>query len=416
MKTGVKEIQVYANWESFPEPRFMGLLKSTLSKGKEIFSFEYSKEWLDAGEYKLLDPDLQFYAGHQYLRDDKPNFGIFLDSSPDRWGRTLIQRREIELAKSEQRDARRLTEIDYLLGVYDETRMGGIRFKKPDGDFLNNEPGKAAPPWSSLRELEHASRQIENDEIGNEKEYIKWLSLLLAPGSSLGGARPKASIVDGDGNLYIAKFPGKNDDNDVGAWEMVIHTLAKNAGLNVPEAQIRKLSGKHHTFLSKRFDRKKRVRVHFASAMTLFGYKDGDTTSYLEFVQFLSAHGARVTTDLEEVWRRIVFNICVSNTDDHLRNHGFLLTNSGWVLSPAYDMNPNKDGAGLHLFISEDDNSLSLDLARETAKYYRIPEKRVEEIISQVRASVATWSKVAEKIGIAKSEIQRMETAFQISG
>lgn len=416
MKTDIKEIQVYANWEGFPEPRLMGTLNSTLSKGKEIFSFEYCKEWLDAGEYKLLDPDLQFYDGNQYLRDGKPNFGIFLDSSPDRWGRTLIHRREIERAKSEQREARRLTEIDYLLGVYDETRMGGIRFKNQAGDFLNNEPGKAAPPWSSLRELEYASRQIENDEIGNEKEYVKWLSLLLAPGSSLGGARPKASIVDRDGNLYVAKFPGKNDDKDVGAWEMVVHTLARDAGLEVPDAKILQLSGKHHTFLSKRFDRKKRVRLHFASAMTLFGYKDGDTTSYLEFVQFLSANGARVTTDLEEVWRRIVFNICVSNTDDHLRNHGFLLINNGWVLSPAYDMNPNKDGAGLHLFISEDDNSLSLDLARETAKYYRIPDNRAKEIISKIKASVVTWSKVAEKIGIAKSEIQSMETAFRISG
>ena len=294
-----------------------------------------------------------------YLTDNKPNFGLFLDSSPDRWGQVLMRRREAALARTEERQEQNLYQTDYLLGVYDRHRMGGLRFKlEPDGPFLNDNRDMATPPWTSIRELEQVSLQLEDDDAADDPEYLKWLAMLIAPGSSLGGARPKASVSDPDGNLWIAKFPSKNDGYDHGAWEMVIHELAKAAGIGMAESQARKFSSKYHTFLTKRFDRTPQgERIHFASAMTLLGHSDGqnyqDGISYLELVNFITSQGGNPNPDLEELWRRIVFSICVSNTDDHLRNHGFILTESGWVLSPAYDINPNETGTGLGISNAE---------------------------------------------------------------
>lgn len=242
--------------------------------------------------------------------------------------------------------------------------------------------------------------------------------MLMAPGSSLGGARPKASVLDVKGQLWIAKFPSKNDNRDIGAWEMVVHELAVQAKLNVPESMTGSYYSRQHTFLTKRFDRTlKGERTHFASAMTLLGLTDGTNhqagVSYLDLVEFISKNGANVTGDLEELWRRIVFYICVSNTDDHLRNHGFLLTDQGWILSPAYDINPVETGTGLSLNISENDNALDLDLAMEVAPYFRIEEKRAKEIIDTIKKSIERWNALSEKYGISKSERDMMAKAFR---
>jgi serine/threonine-protein kinase HipA len=417
-KNHQKEILVYAHWKGLQKPELMGILRASQLRGKEIFSFEYSEEWLNSGNAQNLDPDLQLYSGSQYLSEVKSNFGIFLDSSPDRWGRILMQRREAILARTENRKVNSLLEIDYLLGVYDEHRMGAIRFKEnEDGPFLNDNKDFATPPWTTLRDLEYASLQIEKNENTDNPDYIKWMNLLFAPGSSLGGARPKASVMDTENNLWIAKFPSTKDNRDIGAWEMVVHDLAKTAGLHVPEAMVRKLTTSYHTFLTKRFDRtQKRERIHFASAMTLLGYTDGasfqEGVSYLELAEFLVRHGAAVDHDLEELWRRIVFSICVSNTDDHLRNHGFLLTSKGWILSPAYDINPVENGTGLKLNISENDNSLDLNLAMEVSHYFRLTPEKAAQVMGIVKKSVEHWRAIAENYKIPKAEQDLMSVAF----
>ena len=415
--TQQRTLHVYAHWIGLEQPNLIGLLHSTQVRGKEIFSFEYDADWLKSGRVQNLDPDLRMYSGQQYLVEGKSNFGIFLDSSPDRWGRVLMDRREAVMARKEERKFKIFFETDYLLGVFDGHRMGALRFKESkNGPFLNDNKERATPPWTSIRELEQASLHVEDDDIDDE-EKLNWLNMLMAPGSSLGGARPKASVLDTKGQLWIAKFPSKNDNRDIGAWEMVVHELALLAGLNVAESMTGTYYSKQHTFLTKRFDRNaKGERIHFASAMTLLGHIDGTNfqngVSYLDLVEFISKNGATVRSDLEELWRRIVFYICVRNTDDHLRNHGFLLTDSGWALSPAYDINPVETGTGLSLNISEKDNSLHLDLAMEVAPYFRVSEKRAGEIIQVVKKAVEQWRVVAEKYGISKSERSMMAKAF----
>lgn len=411
-----KEIQVYAHWQGLQEPSLMGVLSVSPAKGKESFSFEYADAWLKSGFSQMIDPDLQLYSGAYYPRDDKPNFGVFLDSCPDRWGRALMQRREAAIAKQEDRAAKRLLESDFLLGVYDGHRMGALRFKLDnDGPFLNDNKAMAAPPLTSLRELEHASLKFEEDNT-DDPEYLKWLAMLIAPGSSLGGARPKASVMDAHSNLWIAKFPSRNDDKDIAAWEMVTNQLAINAGLNVAEGKLLQFNNKYHTYLTKRFDRTAAgERIHFASAMTLLGHIDGEdasSASYLELMEFISRYGAAVEDDLEELWRRIVFSICVKNTDDHLRNHGFLLTEKGWLLSPTYDINPNEYGKGLSLDITEADNSLDLDLAMEVAGYFRLSDDKASQIIEQVSAVVKDWRKIAANYKISNAEQERISAAF----
>jgi serine/threonine-protein kinase HipA len=415
-----KEILVYAGWEEFEMPQFIGMLFSSYSRGKEIFSFEYDKNWLQSSFVQEIDPDLGLYSGIQYLRDEKSNFGVFLDSSPDRWGRVLMDRRESILARMENRPRRNLNESDYLLGVFDEQRMGALRFKETaSGAFLNDNRNFATPPWTSIRELEQASYQLELELLEDDPELLKWLYMLLAPGSSLGGARPKAGIRNTDGSLWIAKFPSKEDKYDVGAWEMIINELAQMAGLNVAQAMAKPFYGKQHTFLTKRFDRTSAgQRLHFASAMTLLGYTDGvsfqEGASYLELAEFIIRKGANVNQDLEELFRRIVFSICVSNTDDHLRNHGFLLTPDGWTLSPAYDMNPNPKGVGLKLNISAHDNSLDLGLAAEVASFFRLTEGQAGAIIQNTVGVVSKWRQMAVKYKVLRDEQERMRGAFRV--
>lgn len=411
-----RQIYVYADWNGVHGPLLMGMLQAELLRGKEVFSFEYEASWLQSEYAQVLDPDLALYTGLHFLNDEKSNFGAFLDSSPDRWGRILMRRREAALARMENRPERHLHETDYLLGVFDAQRMGGLRFKiDPEGEFLDNNQKIATPPWASIRELEEVSLRLEDENISKDPDYLKWLNMLVAPGASLGGARPKASIVDEKGQLWIAKFPSGNDSFNIGAWEMLTYTLAKAAGINMAECMAQKFSSEHHTFLSKRFDRTADgQRIHFASAMTMLGYMDGqDGASYLDLVDFLSTNGGNVDADLEELWRRIVFSICVSNTDDHLRNHGFILKAEGWILSPAYDINPVETGTGLSLNISESDNALDLDLALEVSPFFRLSEPRAKAIIKETRAVVKDWKVLAKKLGLSNAECELKAKAFK---
>jgi len=419
IRSNIKDIYVYAHWTGMKEPILMGVLKVEYTRGKEIFSFSYSDHWLKSRYSQILDPELQLYSGSQYAKDEKQNFGVFLDSSPDRWGRILMKRREAAKARSEKRQERTLRESDYLLGVFDGHRMGAIRFKEdPDGPFLNDNEKLASPPWTSIQELEQICLRLEDDNAVEDPEYQKWLNILVNPGSSLGGARPKASIVDDKKNLWIAKFPRKSDIKDIGGWEMVTNELARNAGLNVAVSKIQKFSSKYYTFLTKRFDRTNtNERIHYASAMTMLGYVDGnnfqDGVSYLEIVDFLTRYGAKTESDLRELWQRIVFNILVSNTDDHLRNHGFILTDKGWILSPAFDINPNEDGTGLSLNISPYDNTLDLDLTLEVADYFRLNKEDALKIIENIKKSVTNWRSVANKYQLPRSEQELMAKVFE---
>jgi serine/threonine-protein kinase HipA len=417
-KSAQRSIEVWADWVGLDGPTFMGTLFATPSLGKEIFSFEYDDDWLAQASSRSLDPSLGLYSGPQYAPSDQDNFGVFLDSCPDRWGRVLMLRREAQLARSEGRKERKLLESDYLLGVHDFHRTGALRFRATnDGPFLDDNQDMATPPWTSLRELEQVSLKLERGDAHDDPNYAKWLRMLIAPGGSLGGARPKASVVDESGTLWIAKFPSRRDDEDVGAWEGVVHDLATRAGLQVATAQTRKFGSDHHTFLAKRFDRTSYGnRVHFASAMTLLQRSDGDDAatgaSYLELAELIIKSGSQTDRDLKELWRRIVFFICVSNTDDHLRNHGFLLSPLGWSLAPAYDVNPNPHGAGLELNISETDNTQDLALARDVAQFFRIGDARAEEIINNVSSAVRGWRATAKKFGISREEQERMTPAF----
>ncbi len=413
-----RSIFVYAHWVGMKGPIYMGELKAAYSRGKELFSFSYSDAWLKSKYAQILDPELQLYSGSQYAREEKPNFGLFLDSSPDRWGRLLMKRREAAQARSEKRMPGTLHESDYLLGVFDGQRMGALRFKDAlDGPFLNVNKEMASPPWTSIGELEKISLKLEDDETIDNPDYIHWLLMLVNPGSSLGGARPKAGILDNKKRLWIAKFPSKSDNKDVGGWEMVVHDLAENAGISIAESKIQKFSGKYHTYLTKRFDRTSSgERIHYASAMTMLGYNDGDNyqegASYLEIADFLTNNGANIGSDLEELWRRIVFNIFVSNTDDHLRNHGFILTEKGWILSPAFDINPNEYGTGLSLNISLEDNSLNLDIPLEVVEFFRLTKERGLKIIDQVKRSVSRWRNVANMYHLPKVEQELMAHVF----
>ncbi|MBQ7352722.1 MAG: type II toxin-antitoxin system HipA family toxin [Clostridia bacterium] len=412
-----KKIYVYENWSSH-SPRKIGTLFIDSIRGNEHSSFQFDPAFLtDAitSQMLIIDPDLSLIKGRQFPAHGKSSFGIFSDSSPDRWGRLLMERREKLNADKEDRKPSKLLDSDYLLGVFDESRMGALRFALEDGGpFLSDDKETAAPPWATLRTLEQASREFEKDE---NALIDKWLNQLLRPGSSLGGARPKATIQDPDGNLWIAKFPSRKDTSNIGAWEKVAHELARLCGLNVPESKLEKFSTLGSTFLVKRFDRGGHNRVHFASAMTMLGKQDGDhDASYLDIVDFIKAYGTNVKTDLIELWKRIVFSMAISNTDDHLRNHGFILVNGGWQLSPLYDVNPVPYGNDLALCIDEADSSISIELAIETAKHYGIDEDTANKYASNILTTVKNnWEALATKYGLSRGEIENMRPAFRES-
>jgi len=417
-------IEVVADWVGLEGPTSMGHLTATPARGKEVFAFEYHKEWLSTASRQQLDPSMALYGGPQYPTKNRENFGVFLDSSPDRWGRVLMRRREAQLSRTERRAERRLLESDYLLGVHDGHRMGALRFRV-DGRFLDDNDELASPPWTSLRELEYASLQLERQGVEEDPEYGRWLQMLIAPGGSLGGARPKASVRDEQDRLWIAKFPSRNDEDDIGAWEHVVQDLAEATGVVVPETQLRQFGSRksgghgHHTFLSRRFDRTDDGgRLHFASAIRLLDRVNGqgadEGVSYVELADLLMRLGSRTSTDLEQLWRRIVFFICVSNTDDHLRNHGFMLETTGWALAPAYDMNPDPHGQGLKLNISETDNAQDLELALSVASVFRVKKKRALEIVTSVTNTVNEWRSVPTSHGLPRTAQDRMQRAFRI--
>jgi serine/threonine-protein kinase HipA len=411
-----RAVEVHADWRELGGATRMGLLYATPARGKETFSFEFDPEWLELSQARTLDPALRLGPGPQYVSAGRENFGLFLDSSPDRWGRVLMQRREAQLARAEGRKERRLLELDYLLGVYDGHRLGGLRFRVGDGPYLDDDADIASPPWTSLRELEHASLRLEDDDT-ESPEAAKWLRMLVAPGRSLGGARPKASVVDAQGQLWIAKFPSSRDSDDVGAWESVVAALARSAGVTVADNERRRFGSRHHTFLARRFDRVGGgQRLHFCSAMTLLERREGEAgASYLDLANVLTQHGAEPAGDLEQLWRRLVFFVCVSNVDDHLRNHGFLLAEQGWLLAPAYDMNPAPDVAGLTLNISETDNAQDLGLVRDVARSFRVGARRADQIIQEVVSAVRGWRAEAERAQLSRAEQERMAPAFRLA-
>lgn len=410
------DIWIYAHWKGMQSPKWMGKLSVQQVKGRKAFSFSYHQEWINSQEQHLIDPDITWFTGQQFP-NRKENFGVFLDSMPDSWGRNLMRRRAAIYARDQKRPAPMLKDIDYLLGVHDFCRMGALRFKSdPEGDFLDNDPVSPAPPWTTIRELQHSAEWMESGI--DSPEAHKWLAVLVAPGSSLGGARPKANILDQDSHLWIAKFPSKNDTYNKGAWEYLAYRLALQAGIMMAESRIEKVSGNYDTFFTKRFDRDKNQRIHFASAMTMTGKNEElirDTTpSYLDIAEFIQFSCAHSEEDLHQLWKRIVFNILISNTDDHLRNHGFLLTREGWRLAPAYDVNPSIDKVGHALNIDMENNSSDLLLAKSTAPWFRLGDKELSHIIDEVKTAVSSWRKIASQMGISKQEQAVMAPAFKV--
>lgn len=411
-------MEVCVDLERFGGPVAMGNLRRQSGRSGEVFSFEYEPSWLVRSDAVDLDPDLALGAGPQYPPANRPSFGIFLDSSPDRWGRVLMQRRENVRARHEGRRARGLTEWDFLLGVQDETRLGALRFRSlTGGPFIDTEEPLAAPPIAALRELQAASLRFERHlEEETHPEYERWLSQLFAPGTSLGGARPKASVRDESGALCMAKFPSRLDTRDVGGWELLAHRLAGEAGIVVPDARPLRLGeSPYTTFLVKRFDRTSRGgRLAFVSAMTLTQRRDGEPgASYLELVDLLQSRGASTREDCAQLFRRVVFSILIHNTDDHLRNHGFLVDTQGIRLSPAYDLNPSTESRDLSLAINEVESACDVSIAMDAAAEYEVSPPEAERILKEVRTAVDTWRRHAAALGIPKSAQDSMAGAFE---
>lgn len=379
-----------------------------------MLSFAFGPDWLLRGHRLVLDPSLVVQEGDQYRSE---LFGIFADTAPDRWGRTLMKRRESAAARREGRRPKILDDWDYLLGVGDELRMGALRLADPsDGRFVSDDP-IAVPPMARLRQLQYYAQRAERGEALSPKEEDEEIALLIAPGSSLGGARPKANFRADDGTVWIAKFPSRNDDWDVGGWEHVMSQLAKAAKISVPTSGLLELAEGHRTFTAQRFDRTSSGRRLYASAMTLVGKQDLESASYVEIAEAITRYGNpdAIRDDLEQLFRRVVFNVMTAHRDDHLRNHGFLATESGWRVSPAFDLNPLPTSTDHALALDEENHTPSLDLVRKTAEYYRVKSDRVEEIIREVREAVELWRGVAASAGIDRDEIELMADAFTLS-
>jgi serine/threonine-protein kinase HipA len=406
----MKTLYVYADFDWLPVPELIGELNYESLRGSDSYGFKFDSCWLRNHGGLFLSDDINNYPGMQYTQPGRDIFGCFADALPDRWGRTLLNRREQVLAIAESRPVKRLSSFDYLTGIDDFSRMGGFRFKdRPDGEFINVSKSLRIPPLTNIRELIIASQEIESREEENLLPDMKWIAQLVQPGSSLGGARPKASVVDENKSLYVAKFPSRKDDYDVGLWEHLAHQLAEKAGINAAKTRAIATGDKYHTLLSKRFDRTDDGRrIHFASAMTLLGLADGDDATngygYLDIVDFIVQHCCDVEANLQELFRRVAFNICIGNTDDHFRNHGFLLTTRGWTLSPAYDMNPTLNNHQ-SLMITANTNRSDLGLLLDACEEYMLTRTTAEHIIEEVKMAMATWRIYATKLGIAKREL-----------
>jgi len=393
-------------------PVLVGRLWARTRKVRDSASFEYDDSWLECDDRFGLEPALQLGPGPFHTPRDKPLFGAIGDSAPDSWGRVLMRRAERRRAEAAGETPRTLREIDYLLNVNDEARQGALRFAlEAGGPFLA--PGNAMPipPLVDLPRLLSAA-----DHIAGDAETDEDLRLLLAPGSSLGGARPKASVRDGEGHLLIAKFPHRDDEIDIVRWEAVALKLAEDAGIPVPHWRLETV-GARPVLLLRRFDRERETRIPFLSAMSMLGATDNETRSYMEFVDALRQYGAAPKADMHLLWRRIVFNILISNTDDHLRNHGFLYSGQdGWRLAPAYDLNPvpvDIKPRVLATTIDFDDGTATLDLAMQVAAYFGLRTAEAREIARDVGRAVSRWRREAEHIGIASAQADRMASAFE---
>ena len=387
----------------------VGHLRVRVRRGRESASFEYDRSWLDHRDRYSLEPALAIGPGPFHTR--AALFGAIGDSAPDRWGRVLLRRAETRRARLEGRMPRTLFESDFLLLVDDELRVGALRFQTgPDGPFLAKPRPEGVPPLVELGRLLAAC-----DRIARREELGRDLRLLLAPGSSLGGSRPKAAVRDRDGALAIAKFPSPQDDRDIVLWEGVALALADRAGIAVPEWRLEWVAGRR-VLVVRRFDRVPGRRIPFLSALGMLGAADNETRSYLELADALRAHGAAPRTDLPDLWRRVVFSVLISNTDDHLRNHGFLHGRAaGWRLSPAYDLNPTPTDERprvLSTHIDEHDGTASLDLALATAGYYGLSARDAKRIAGEVGRAVAEWRATARQMGASRAGADRMESAF----
>ena len=414
----MKKLYVYADFDWLKEVELIGELGYESLRGADSYSFTFNNEWLRQHSGLFLSDDLNNYPGQQYTQPDKDIFGCFSDALPDRWGRTLLLRREQIAAAEEKRPIRRLSSFDFLTGIDDFSRMGGFRFKEDlDGEFINVSESLKIPPLTDIRELIAASAEIEKCEENNMLPDRKWITQLVQPGTSLGGARPKANVIDTDKTLYVAKFPSRKDDYDAGLWEHFSHLLATKAGINAATTKVLTTGEKYHTLFSKRFDRTQEgKRIHFASAMTLLGLEDGDNATtghgYLDIVDFILQNCTDVERNLQELYRRVAFNICIGNSDDHFRNHSFLLTAKGWILSPAYDMNPTLNEYQ-SLLISADSNNANVNVLLGACEDYMLNRKNAEKIVSEVIDAVKNWRELAIRLGLSKREMEMFAGVFE---
>lgn len=379
--------------------------------------FNYNEAWLSHPKRFDIDPDLSLDNAIFHPNPAQGNFGVFLDSSPDRWGQTLMKRREAMEAKDEGRETRTLYAWDYLIGVQDQTRQGALRFKYPGTDVFLASHDLSAPPVTQLAELENVAQQLSDKNIDDLDNLRRWLRVLVAPGASLGGARPKANFTDKDGSLWIAKFPAKDDDRDIGAWEMLSYQLAIRANIQMPQAKLLKLGKHYRTFAVKRFDRVDDQRIHYASAMTMLKKESSDDASYLDIAEFIMTRGAKgaIKDDLAQLFRRVVFNAAISNRDDHLRNHGFILMPTGWRLSPAFDINPNIDKADHALNFDMGNSRANLESIIATAQYYELTQDQAKQVANEILGVTRAWEAVAKNLAISRGDIELMRAAFHTS-
>ena len=416
----MRKLLVYADLHWLHTPALVGELSYESLRGADSYGFSFAPTWLQTQRDLFLSADLNNYTGMQYTAADRDIFGCFSDALPDRWGRTLLNRREQLQAQEQRRPLRRLSSFDYLLGIDDYSRMGAFRFKEtPDSDFINSDPTLKIPPLTDIRTLEAAGSAIEQSEAHNALPEKKWIAQLIQPGTSLGGARPKASVTDLDGALCVAKFPSRKDDYDVELWEHLCHLLARKAGIEVADTKVLKAIGPYHTLISRRFDRNADGRrIHFASAMTLLGLQDGNNAAdghgYLDLVDFIVQHCTAVESNLRELYRRVAFYICVGNSDDHFRNHGFLLTPKGWTLSPAYDINPTLNSSQ-SLLITSVSNQAAFSQLRAAAEDYLLTRETADAILAEVQAALVDWSTLAAQIGIPRREIAQFADRWSLA-
>ena len=416
----MERLLVFADFDWLDKPELVGELCYEKLRGSESYAFRFDDNWLKFHAGIKLSEDINNYPGLQYTQPGNDIFGCFSDALPDRWGRTLLKRREQIQASEEKRGVRNLSSFDYLMGIDDFSRMGGFRLKRElDGDFINVSPSLKIPPLTELRQLVLASQEVEKSEENDVLPEKKWIAQLIQPGTSLGGARPKAGVLDDSGNLCIAKFPSRKDDYDTGLWEHFSHLLARKAGIYAAQTKVLGGLGKYHTLLSKRFDRTDEgKRIHFASSMSLIGLRDGDNAQggygYLNIVDFILQSCCDVEKNLQELYRRVAFNICIGNSDDHFRNHGFLLTPRGWTLSPAYDMNPTLNEYQ-SLLINESSNKADIRTLQESCESYMIKKEVAENIIRQVQAAVAGWENLAILLQIPAREVTMFKDRFKLN-